>query len=885
MISSISRLLCLTLVFATASLGQVELTVHDDRLQVSLMAEAPEIRNPIGIAVGKEDRVYVIESHTSLRPSTYDGPESDRVRLVIDRDGDGEPERIATATEGLHQAMSLAVSPQGLVYVVCASEIVALLDHNDDGIFDGKRTIITLETDYRHPHYRLAGITFDRDGRLYFSRGNMGSHAYTIRGTDGTTISGYGDGGSILRCLPGGTDVEEFATGFWNVVGMDHDAHERLLVADNDPESRGPNRLLHITDNGDYGYRTLFGKGGHHPLLSWEGELPGTLPMVSATREAPSGVLSGSSTSFPEDYDDSVLVACWGESVIERHALESDSLSVNGRSSVLVSGPSSFRPVSMATDSRGIVYITDWASNRYSNHANGGLWTLRSTQPSEDNLNPSQKRPRPTTDAEKVIREIRAKRQASDAPRLLNLLTHDDAFMTHAAVETLAQPVFWESLLQASNDTTPSIRLGALLALRRAHHPDSANLVRQFLSDSDQIIRITALRWATELRDPQLRLTIDEAILSPKVSLGLLETYLAAKSALSSDYLEALEAGQTPSAFDLPSPSPNETLKTIITSEETNDHLRSLALMHISDSKEQTPIDLLARWAREMSPRLQRAAIKGISTIEDAQERVTPILRSIAENRSYDPQVRADAIATWATQIPIESEWVLPLLDDPRAVVRLEAARALRLTGQVEPALSKLTEHYGKVKDDPTEAPVAEQLEFILFGPHADDKKFASQRPSTLADWQSALQTGGDVNAGRRLFNAAGLLCSQCHTPGAFRNSLGPSLENLGQSVDRDRIVQSLIEPTSDASPAFQAWRIVTKSGVTEQGVQIEWLLDGSLKYIGYEGSEVIVPADDLRSHTPVRESIMPHGLQELMTVREMRELVSYLESLGSTLD
>ena len=205
-----------------------------------------------------------------------------------------------------------------------------------------------------------------------------------------------------------------------------------------------------------------------------------------------------------------------------------------------------------------------------------------------------------------MIREIRTKRQASDAPRLLNLLTHDDAFMTHAAVETLAQPVFWESLLQASNDTTPSIRLGALLALRRAHHPDSSNLVRQFLGDSDQIIRIAALRWATELRDPQLRLTIDEAILSPKVSLTLLETYLAAKSALSNDYLEALEARQTPSAFDLPSPSPNETLKTIITSEETNDHLRSLALMHISDSKEQTPIDLLARCTRNEPPAAAR---------------------------------------------------------------------------------------------------------------------------------------------------------------------------------------------------------------------------------------------------------------------------------------
>ena len=77
----------------------------------------------------------------------------------------------------------------------------------------------------------------------------------------------------------------------------------------------------------------------------------------------------------------------------------------------------------------------------------------------------------------------------------------------------------------------------------------------------------------------------------------------------------------------------------------------------------------------------------------------------------------------------------------------------------------------------------------------------------------------------------------------------------------------------------------VTNDGVTEQGVQLEWFLDGSLKYISYEGSEVVIAADDLKSLQPVKQSIMPHGLQELMTVREMRELVSYLESLGSHLD
>ena len=270
----------------------VTLDVHDDRLQVSLMVEAPDLRTPIGIAVDQKDRIYVGESHTYLPPSDYDGPKTDRIVLILDLDRNGEPDQISTAFEGLQEIMNLAVSPNGLLYVVCASEIVALLDHNGDGVFDTKQTIVTLDTQYRHPHYRLTGITFGPDGWLYFSRGNLGGYAHTVRGSDGSAVSGYGDGGSILRCLPGGTQLEVVATGFWNVFGLDHDGEGRLLAVDNDPEARGPNRLLHIVNGGDYGYKTLHGKGGHHPLLSWNGELPGTLPMVSATREAPAGLLA-----------------------------------------------------------------------------------------------------------------------------------------------------------------------------------------------------------------------------------------------------------------------------------------------------------------------------------------------------------------------------------------------------------------------------------------------------------------------------------------------------------------------------------------------------------------------------------------------------------------
>src|SRR5260221_14240583 len=38
--------------------------VHDDRLQLQLVAESPDVRTPTGLAVDSQGRVLVIESHT-----------------------------------------------------------------------------------------------------------------------------------------------------------------------------------------------------------------------------------------------------------------------------------------------------------------------------------------------------------------------------------------------------------------------------------------------------------------------------------------------------------------------------------------------------------------------------------------------------------------------------------------------------------------------------------------------------------------------------------------------------------------------------------------------------------------------------------------------------
>ena len=59
-----------------------------------------------------------------------------------------------------------------------------------------------------------------------------------------------------------------------------------------------------------------------HPFTAWNGELPGTLPMVAGTGEAPSGIVAYESDALPSDYVGDLLVTSWGDHRIDRFHMQ-----------------------------------------------------------------------------------------------------------------------------------------------------------------------------------------------------------------------------------------------------------------------------------------------------------------------------------------------------------------------------------------------------------------------------------------------------------------------------------------------------------------------------------------------------------------------------------
>jgi putative membrane-bound dehydrogenase-like protein len=392
----------------------------DPRLKVELFAEHPQIVTPTGIDVDHRGRVFAIESNTHFPPEGYKGHPSDRVLVMSDSDGDGKADKIVVFKDGLKHSMSVVVrplwfpiepkadgrkpkaeslspdatksddkkqekdngsrpsahGPRQSIYIATRREIIQLHDDDGDDKADREERIVHLDTKGDYPHNGLAGFAIDALGWMYFGFGeNLGAD-YKIIGSDGTSLSGGGEGGNIYRCRLDGSKLSQIATGFWNPHASCFDAFGRLFTVDNDADSRPPCRLLHVIPGGDYGYRFRNGRKGLHPFTAWNGEIPGTLPMVARTGEAPSGIVAYESDGLPGEYLGNLLVTSWGDHRIDRFRLQPKGTSFTSLAEPLITGGENFRPVGLATAPDGSLFCTDWVLRDYKLHGHGRIWRI-----------------------------------------------------------------------------------------------------------------------------------------------------------------------------------------------------------------------------------------------------------------------------------------------------------------------------------------------------------------------------------------------------------------------------------------------------------------------------------------------------------------------------
>ena len=438
------------------------------------IAREPEIVTPVGMAFDMAGRLLVVESNTHQRPDDYDGPKGDRLRMLCDSDGDGKLDSWSSFAEGFRHAMNVAVRPDGGVYLVTRSDVHLLRDTDGDGKANVNEEIVRLETTVDYPHNALSGIVVDGD-RLILGVGENFGVEYKLIGSDDKFITNQGGVGTIYRCAHDGSALERVAQGFWNPFSLCK-AEGELFCVDNDPDASPPCRLIQVLPTGDYGFRFEYGRAGVHPLQAWNGELPGTLPMVCGTGEAPTAVV------FHRGY---LWITSWGDYRIERYKLTPQADGVyTAERTIVVQGDADFRPTGMAVAPDGALWFADWVDRSYPVHGKGRIWRLELPEEMHTELLP-----------------LAAKPQAVGVGQLAVL--HDLRWQQSTSREELI-PI----LKAALTDADPDVRLFAVRWLAEEHITELQPEVEKLLEATPPSERyflavLAALDWLS--REPEQR--------------------------------------------------------------------------------------------------------------------------------------------------------------------------------------------------------------------------------------------------------------------------------------------------------------------------------------------------------------------------------------------
>lgn len=846
--------------------------VLDERLELNLIAEDPEIVTPIGIAIDSLERIFVLESHTHLPPNDYPGPKGDKIKIFADQDGDGHPERISVFAEGFIEGVNIAFSPEGQLYVVTSSAVYALYDRDKDGVSEEQVKVVELtEPEEVYAHAALLGITFSPDGWMYLSRGNTGSSHWKMEGTDGSSLSGYGDGGNIVRARADGSNLQEVATGFWNAMDLKFDERGRLFAIDNDPDSRGPNRLVHVVPGGDYGYRSLYGGSGIHPYLAWNGELPGTLPYAVGLGEAPSGLADASLAALPKDYQGQMLATIWEESRIVRIQLVPKGISVTGHTEVIVEGNQEFRPVALATSLNGTIYFTDWVLRDYPNHGRGRIWKL-AARPDVEVATPRRQYAPPLPNPEgEAMHKIYAASPANQMEMFKGALKSDDPFLRHAATTTLAQVLYQPELVKATHDPAADIRLGSLLALQHSGYDQAEPILRRLLDDPDARVRQRVLIWIGQEGMTALLPDLEKALKVGTPSPALFETYLETIRHLMPDFIHSYQNKSEPYSRSIKRPLPGRFLENFIQNKSQPAALRALAIRKLENPGEQREL-LASLLAKGQDPKLRMEAVQTLANVPGLE--IAEQLCGIAADPSNPALIRAEALLSLSRQPGNKSEKIIPLLQDAEPDVQIEAARYLR----TKLAAKEIRQVFEAKKDlvQPSTGDALQEQFALALTPESGDKK-PSGRPSAPREWEEVLATGGDAQRGRRVFYSIQSACSSCHAVEGRGGDLGPDLSNIGLSKSRSQLVAAILNPSQEISPEYQGWYIKLKNGEMHQGRQID-VGDRDIKLYTPLGKFNTYPKKEVQNYGMTESSLMPDGLEAGLTVSDLQDLISFLE-------
>ncbi len=316
------------------------------------------------------------------------------------------------------------------------------------------------------------------------------------------------DSGSVFRCYPDGSHLELFATGLRNPQSLLFNEFGDLFTGDNDCDQGDEERLVHIVENGDSGWRIGYQFAPMGNAGPWNSErlwLPRhpsqpayILPPICNIEDGPSGIAYYPGTGLAPEYAGHIFITHF-KGTIPRSGIYAYKVKPAGASYAIEDAAPFLTNARLPTDVRfgpdGRLYYSDWAEG-WPKSRRGRIYAMFDPNRVNDPL---------VKETQQLIAADDTKK--SDA-ELVALLAHPDWRVRLEAQFTLTQSVVRARCAAFSSvvnkaDANPLARRHAVWGLGQLaeKNPSAVEALRPLVHDADAEVRAQSIKLLGDWND------------------------------------------------------------------------------------------------------------------------------------------------------------------------------------------------------------------------------------------------------------------------------------------------------------------------------------------------------------------------------------------------
>ncbi|MEM7146278.1 MAG: PVC-type heme-binding CxxCH protein [Verrucomicrobiota bacterium] len=892
----------------------------DGPWKLELVAAEPLVTDPVDVAFDEQGRLYVAEMR-DYQGIPEHGPLLSRIRLLTDTNGDGKIDSSTIWADELDHCQGLCRLNGGFL-VTTRDAVLFLKDTDGDDIAD-HREVLYRSNDPKHTQVAVSSPRWGPDNAIYLNNGMDGKEIYPGDQRDDVLMFERQN----LRYDPFTDDPKKRLTpisgrGQFGAAFDDWGRH--FFCSNRNPAMMAVMPLEAMNRNPYYPISQ-----GHEDVAPFGGDAkvyPLTLTHTTAGYHAGTataacglGVYRG---DLMPDLKGNLFVCEPPGQLVIRYELEPNGASfkanrIGDGKDFIASSDEWFRPVNLRNAPDGAFYLCDM-QRRFIDHARFFPETF-----SEDNYM------RGGFDHGRIYRLVPKNKmivpKSTDRPlpdsveELAKLVIFDNAWQRIHARRRLMEerhqiddPLTLETLKQ--------IRIGRP-EWQRIELKHGENDFVGILEDGDPRMAFLALCHAKTLDSPELIAAAAKALIKHPSDHWLKQAALSATENTSADLLLALLPNAVPDHADLIRDLAMITAHRgelddiervtawYAAHPDTPDWNQFAALkgLNIGLRKTEGPLkdSNLSKLLNNPPPAIKPHAPALRETLTRARNAVLdpeqPIESRIAAIALLDAVPFDEAIAAFDQLLDKKqpaslqraaftlmrrltrakvAEYLFEKLPDLGPVAQAEAINFLTSSnttvkpllekmkaGEIPPTLLDIEKRwrYGR----PSAEPEVRALALELFG------KPSADRAAVLKDYTDALASlEGDPAQGESIFATN---CSACHKIDGQGVDVAPDISDV-RIKPPEAILSDILDPNRVVETRWSAVAVETTNGLAVTGIVDAETPDAlTLKMQG--GLTQSIPRNEIKTLTPLNQSLMPVGLEAAITKEQMAHLIAYLKN------